>query len=131
VGVPAVAQPLHGVLDAVDVLLLLFLGIGVVEPHVADAAVLLRQAEVQADALGVAHVQVAVGFGREAGADARGVGTARLLRGRITRMAGPVPLAVRALLEVALDDLAQEIAGFSSAGGGSLSPVGVVIAGRF
>jgi cardiolipin synthase len=60
---------LHRVLDAVDVLLLLFLGIGVVEAHVAHAAVVARQAEVQADALGVAHVQVAVGLGREAGAD--------------------------------------------------------------
>ena len=34
------------------------------------AAVLLREAEVQADRLGVAEMQVAVGLGREAGADA-------------------------------------------------------------
>src|SRR3546814_12205966 len=42
---------------------------GVVEAQVAQAAELGGDAEVQADRLGVADVQVAVGFGREAGAD--------------------------------------------------------------
>jgi hypothetical protein len=37
------AQPLHGVLDAVDVLLLFLLGVGVVEAQVAHAAVVARQ----------------------------------------------------------------------------------------
>ena len=37
----------------------------VVETQVALAAVFLGQAEVDADALGVADMQVAVGFGRE------------------------------------------------------------------
>src|SRR5690606_33522404 len=43
--------------------------VGVVETQVAAAAELLGDAEVQADRLGVADVQVTVGFGREAGAD--------------------------------------------------------------
>src|SRR3546814_11722109 len=42
---------------------------GVVEAQVAQAAELGGDAEVQADRLGVADVQVAVGLGREAGAD--------------------------------------------------------------
>ena len=58
----------------VDVLLLFLLRVGVVEAQVADAAVVARQAEVQADALGVADVQVAVRLGRKARADARRIG---------------------------------------------------------
>jgi len=111
VHLPVEAQPLHRVEDGVDVLLLLLLRVGVVEAHVADAAVFRREAEVQRDALGVADVQVAVGLGREAGADARRVERPRGVVGRIAGRAGEVPLRVAALLEVALDDLAQEVAG--------------------
>ena len=45
-------------------------GIGVVEAQVALAAVLAREAEVEADRLGMADVQIAVGLGREARLDA-------------------------------------------------------------
>ncbi len=76
VRVPVEAEPVHGVEDAVDELLVFLLRVGVVEAHVAHAAEVARQAEVQADALGVADVQVAVGLGREAGADPRRVGRA-------------------------------------------------------
>ena len=76
------------------------LGVGVVKAHVADAAVVARQAEVQADALGVAHVQVAVGFGREAGADLGRVGLAGVVEGGITRAAAPLALGVGAGGEV-------------------------------
>jgi hypothetical protein len=75
-GFPVEAEPLHRVEDGVHVLGVFLLGVGVVKAHVADAAVVARQAEVQADALGVAHVQVAVGLGREAGADLGRVGLA-------------------------------------------------------
>ena len=67
---PVEAQPAHVALDGVDVLLLLLHRVGVVEAEVAVAAELLRDAEVQADGLGMADVQVAVGLGREAGDDA-------------------------------------------------------------
>ncbi len=52
-----------------DVLGLLGGRVGVVEAQVARAAVLLRQSEVEADRLGVAEVQVAVGLRGEARAD--------------------------------------------------------------
>nr|WP_236748530.1 hypothetical protein [Acidovorax carolinensis] len=42
----------------------------------AHATVVARQAKVDADAFGVANVQVAIGLGREAGADFGGVGLA-------------------------------------------------------
>src|SRR5690606_10505969 len=45
--------------------------VGVVQAQVADAAELRRDAKVQADGLGVADVQVAVGLRREAGLDRR------------------------------------------------------------
>ena len=63
------AQPLHGLDDGVDVLLLFLLRVGVVEAQVAGAAVFPGEAEVEQDGLGVPEVQVAVGLRGEAGAD--------------------------------------------------------------
>ena len=63
---PVEAQPAHVALDGVDVFLLLLGRVGVVEAQVAAAAELLRHAEVEADRLGVADVQVAVGLRRKA-----------------------------------------------------------------
>ena len=73
---PVKAQPLHRFDDAVDVLGVFFFRVGVVKAQVAHAAIVACQAEVDADAFGVANVQVAVGLGREAGADFGGVGLA-------------------------------------------------------
>jgi hypothetical protein len=109
---PVEAEPVHGVDDAVHVFLVFLLGVGVVEAQVAHAAVVARQAEVQADALGVTHVQVAVGLGREARADFRGVHRAGALVGRVAGAAGPAVACMRALGQVGFDDLAQEVAGF-------------------
>ncbi len=63
---PRETEPLDAVDDRVDVFLVFLLGIGVVETQVAQAAVVARQAEVQADRFGVADVQVAIRLGREA-----------------------------------------------------------------
>jgi hypothetical protein len=64
---PGEAQPLDRVEDGVDVFLFFLLRVGVVETHVAAAGVVSGQAEVQADRLGVADVQVAVRLGRKTG----------------------------------------------------------------
>ena len=69
---PVEAQPADVGHDGIDVLLLFFFRVGVVEAQVGLAAELVGQAEVDADGLGVADVQVAVGLGRKAGLD-RGV----------------------------------------------------------
>ncbi|MDT4847976.1 hypothetical protein FQZ97_820540 [compost metagenome] len=116
VGFPAKAEPLHRVEDGVDVFGVFLLGVGVVKAHVADAAVVAREAKVEADALGVAHVQVAVGLGREAGADFGRVGLAGGVVGRVARGAGPAALAVGAFVQIVFDDLAQEVADFLLAG---------------
>ena len=63
---PVPAEPADVLQDAVDELLLLLGRVGVVEAHVAAAAVLLGQPEVEAHGLGVADVEVAVGLGGEA-----------------------------------------------------------------
>src|SRR5262249_19825356 len=65
-GVPGEAEPADVFLDRVDVLDVFLGRIGVVETQVAGAAVLLRDAEVEADRLGMADVQVAVRFRRKA-----------------------------------------------------------------
>ena len=77
---PIEPQPLHVGEDRFDVLDVLAGGVGVVEPHVAfGAPVLFPDAEVEADGLGVADVEVAVGFGREAGHHAAIVGASGLV----------------------------------------------------
>ena len=67
---PIKPQPAHIRFDGVDVFLLFLGGIGVVEAQMAAAAKLLRDAEIEANGLGVADMQVAVGLGRKAGDNA-------------------------------------------------------------
>jgi hypothetical protein len=57
---------MHIGLDGVDVLLLFLGRIGVVEPQIALATEFLRDAEIEADRLGMADVKVSVRFRREA-----------------------------------------------------------------
>ena len=85
---PIEAEPAHVALDGVDIFLLFLGRIGVVETQIAAAAEFLRDAEIQADRLGVADMQIAVRLGRKAGDhlfDAPGI-------------------------EIGLDDVADEIA---------------------
>ena len=63
---PVEAEPADVGLDGVDVLLLFLHRVRVVEAQVAAAAELVGDAEVQADRLRVADVEVAVRLGREA-----------------------------------------------------------------
>ena len=85
---PIEAEPAHVALDGVDVLLLFPGRVGVVEAQVAAAAELLGDAEIEADRLGVADVEIAVRLGRKAGDHA----------------------AVALGVEVGLDDVADEVA---------------------
>jgi hypothetical protein len=62
---PVEAEPLDIALDLVDVLLRFLDGVGIVEPEIAPSAELVRDAEVDADRLGVADVQTAVRLGRK------------------------------------------------------------------
>ena len=66
---PIEPEPAHVLLDRVDVLLLFLDGVRVVEAQVTPAAELLRDAEIEADRLGMTDVKVAVRLGREAGDD--------------------------------------------------------------
>ena len=68
VGAPVETQPVHVLLDRLDVLDVLLGRVRVVEAQVADAAELARDAEVEADRFGVADVQVAVRLRRKTGA---------------------------------------------------------------
>ena len=68
---PAADEPIHVLDDGIDILDLFLGRVGVVHAQVADAAELPGDAEVEANALGMADVQVAVGFGRETGMDLR------------------------------------------------------------
>ena len=63
---PVIAEPAHIGADRLDILDLLLDRIGVVEAQVAAPAELRRHAEIEADRLGVADVEIAVGLGRKA-----------------------------------------------------------------
>ncbi len=54
-------------MNGVDVLLLFFFGIGVVEAEIGFPAEFGGKTEIQTDGFGVADVEVAVGLGRKAG----------------------------------------------------------------
>ncbi len=64
---PLEPEPSHVCLDRLDVLDVFLGGVGVVEAEVAAAAELAGHAEVEADRLGVADVEVPVRLGRKAG----------------------------------------------------------------
>ena len=66
---PVEAEPAHVALDRVDIFLLLLGRVGIVEAQVAAAAEFLGDAEIKAERLGVADMQIAVGLRREAGHD--------------------------------------------------------------
>ena len=85
---PVEPEPADVGLDGVDVLLLFLHRVGVVEAQVAAAAELAGDAEVEADGLGVADVEVAV-----------------RLRGKRVTIGLVPPLA-----KVGGDDLADEVA---------------------
>ena len=63
---PVETEPAHVALDGVDVFLLLLGRVGVVEAQVTVSAELLGDAEVEADRLGMADVEIAVRLGRKA-----------------------------------------------------------------
>ena len=67
--VPVPPQPADIIHDRIDVFLLFLGRIGIVKPQIAVAAEFCRDAEIQADALGVADVQVAVRLRRETRSD--------------------------------------------------------------
>ena len=62
-------QPADVVDDGVHVLRVLLGGVGIVHAQIAFAVEFLRHAEVETDGLGMADVEIAVGFGGEAGDD--------------------------------------------------------------
>ena len=66
---PIKAEPVHVALDGVDIFPRLLGRVGVVVAQVAMAAEFLGYAEIQADRLGVADMQIAVRLRREAGDD--------------------------------------------------------------
>ena len=96
---PVKAHPTDAFLDRVNVLLVFLNRVGVVKAHVADALVIGRQSEIQANALGVTDMQIAVGFGRKTRANTRPIGLTLLqLFGIGSRMTAPVARQVVALL---------------------------------
>jgi hypothetical protein len=64
--IPVEAEPVDVFLHRLDVLYILFSGVGVIEAQIAQSAELGGDAKVQADGLGVANVQIAIRLRREA-----------------------------------------------------------------
>ena len=107
---PVKAEPANAVHDAVDVLLILLDGIGVVKAHVAGAAVVAREPEVETNALGVPNMQIAVGLRRKARADARRIGlTLFELLGVGSRMPAPEAGKIGTAGQIIVDDVSNKV----------------------
>ena len=65
--IPLETQPSDVSLNRVDVLLAFFARIGVIETQIAFATVSFCQTKVQANALGMSDVKIAIGLGRKTG----------------------------------------------------------------
>ncbi len=63
--IPIVAKPMDIILDGLNECFILLDGVGVIHAKIAKAAEKLCRSEVDDDGLGMADVEVAVGFGRE------------------------------------------------------------------
>ncbi len=61
------SQPFNVFHDGIYILHIFLLGVGIVEAEVTDAAVILGNAEIDANSLGMTDVQVAVRFRRKTG----------------------------------------------------------------
>jgi hypothetical protein len=70
IAAPIEAEPANVALDGVDIFLLLFGRIGVVETQVTMAAEFLGNAEIETNRLGVADVQITIRLGRKPSDDA-------------------------------------------------------------
>src|SRR5690606_12625660 len=114
---PVETQPLHHVDDGFDVFGFFLFGIGVVETQVTGALIVACEPEVQADALGVADVQVAIGLRRKAGAHARRVGRSVTLDVGRARASGPGLLRMATFRQIFFDDGAQEVGNRTGTGG--------------
>src|SRR5690348_11769258 len=115
---PVEAEPVHRIENRLRILGVLGDRIGIIEAHVANTAILLSEPEVKADGLRVPDVQIAVGFRREARADARSIWwCARLLRSgsRVSRPGAP---GERARRKIMFDDVANEVGHVSLTGRG-------------
>src|ERR1017187_7706916 len=66
---PIEAEPAHVALDGIDIFLLLLGGVGIVESQMTAAAEFLRNAEIQADRLGMADMEVSVRLRGKSGDD--------------------------------------------------------------
>ena len=64
---PLKTQPANIIFDGVDVFLILFFRVGVIETQIADTAELLRNTKVQANGLSMTNMQITIWLRREAG----------------------------------------------------------------
>ncbi len=99
---PVIAQPVDVLLDGLHVLHIFLGGIGVVHAEVAQATVFFSGAEVDKDGLGMPDVEVAVGFGREAGVDGHTL---------------ELPALCDILVDKIMDEVLRHYRGFGGAGG--------------
>ena len=107
---PIKAQPLHRLFNGVDVLLVFLDRIGIVKAHVAVAAVVTSQTEIQADTLGVTNMQIAIGFGRKTCTDSgRIFMTVFGLLSVRSRMSAPQTGAVGVTSQVFVNNISNKV----------------------
>ena len=106
---PAEAQPLHGFLDGLHVLRAFLSRVRIIKTHMRIAAKVAGHAEINADALCVADMQISVRLRREAGTDSRRIIHTLHLLGIGSRMTAPLSGNSCSLLDIFLDQRADEV----------------------
>src|SRR5690606_13152181 len=108
---PVESQPLHCLDNGTDVFVFFLFGVGVVEAQMTGTLVVERQPKIDADAFCMPYVQIAIGLGGKACAEAGCVGFAFLLGAGGPRTSCPELAGVAAVSEVAFYDRAKEVGG--------------------
>ena len=100
---------MHRVNDGINIFLVFFFRVGIVEAQVATAAVLLGEAEIEQDRFGMAEMQVAVWLWREASAQFGGVEWCSSVVACRPGAAGPMALCMLAGSEIGFDDVLDKV----------------------
>ena len=106
---PVETEPVDGAENRVDVLLIFFDRVGIVETHMAASGVVLGQTEVQTDTFSVTDVEIAVGLGRKTKTDFRLVDRTFHLFRVGAGMSTPMSGIVYPLLQVFVNNVAKKI----------------------
>ena len=107
---PVEAKPANAVQNTVHVLLIFLDGVRIVKAHMAGALIVPGKSEIQADALGVANMKIAVGFWRKTRADLGSIRSTLILLFAVRRRTtAPEARQIGSFGQIIINNIADEI----------------------